>query len=559
MSSRQPALANRDHIITFFILLIICIGSFLPFKSLTSPPITSDDWSLIVAPYAFDELKPINLANHRPIDLTFYYVLTSIFGLRFEYYYLLNVLVIFLSAVMVYALIKRTLTQYVWFASLATIVYLIYPVDYTRTWIMMLYIRFWWLVSLAAIWFLLDFVESGNKWKLALALLGVIVPLGAYEGQFGVIVMATLLIAIASKNKPLSRRLVLIGSILIIGILFYIWRFHIQANITEIRYYSAGAFEFNPLILISRYFQGFDIFFCRWLEPVKTQLGFSFFQILAGMVIYLALCILGTYLVFNTNTSQNKLQFKQKLPVLKEYFLFLLIGGAFWIAGYFPIIGLYSPSLNGHASRVNSFAIAGAALALIALAVILAVLLARSDLHFRPLAIALLMPFILAGIFVQGQMNIENRQIWETQRNIWHETFETIPNILDEKSLVIILPTGNQSDTLEAIPFTTAWEIDAGVKVLYNNPDIRGYFYYKDLPDPQFEFTKNGIIPQGTDRLIGYKRLIFVLYHPMENNVELVENLEGTLSLPFSVNNYSPHENIIPAEPTTTEFRWLVK
>ena len=196
---------------------------------------------------------------------------------------------------------------------------------------------------------------------------------------------------------------------------------------------------------------------------------------------------------------------------------------------------------------------------LTALATILSILIARSLIQVRCLTMALLLPFILAGIFIQGQVNIETQRVWESQKKIWNATFETIPNIRDEKGLVIIIPPNNQQiNVFYALPFSVAWEVDAGTKVLYNNPSIRGYYYYGSQ-DLQFEFRKNGIIPQGTDRLIGYKRLVFVLYHPEDDRVELVENLEEELSLPFAVNNYSPHENIIPAQPSTADFRWLVR
>ena len=559
MSYKSSTLGNREQIITISILFIISVVSFLPVNSLTSPEIASDDWSLIIAPFVFGELKPINLSNHRPIDSSFYFVLTSIFGPRFEYYYLLNVLIIFLSSVMVYALTKRMLTQQAWLASLVAVVYLIYPVDYTRTWIMMLYIRFWWLISLAAIWFLLDYVDSGNKWKLALALIGIVIPLGAYEGQFGVVAAAAFLITGFSKDKPLFRRLILTGSIIIIGIMFYLWRFHIQANITDIRYYSAGSFQFDLVVITQRYFQGFNIFFSKWLDPVQVQLGLSGIQIFIWVVVYIATCFFVTLLIYKRNTSPNVLTYRQKLPLLKTQFLIFLTGGVFWLAGYFPIIGLYSPSLNGHASRVNSFAVAGAALMLTALVVIFSTALARSISRILPFSIAISAPFLLIGIFVQIQVNIENQAIWETQRNIWNGTFEKIPNIQDGKSLVIIIPGNEQQQSFSAYPFSTAWEVDAGTKVLYNNPDISGYYYYKDLQDQQFKFKENGIIPHGTERLVGYKRLIVVLYHPSENAVELVENLEDTLLLPFTVNNYNPHENIAPADPTTGEYRWLVQ
>ena len=119
---------------------------------------------------------------------------------------------------------------------------------------------------------------------------------------------------------------------------------------------------------------------------------------------------------------------------------YLLTGGAFWIAGYIPIIALYSPSLYGNASRVNSFAIAGASLMLVSVVAIIATLLARSISQIRFLSTAILLPFIIAGVFVQLQVNKERQIAWETQKTIWNGVFRTIPNIKDEKSIVIVIP-----------------------------------------------------------------------------------------------------------------------
>jgi hypothetical protein len=62
-----------------------------------------------------------------------------------------------------------------------------------------------------------------------------------------------------------------------------------------------------------------------------------------------------------------------------------------------------------------------------------------------------------------------------------------------------------------------------------------------------------------TDKVIPYKNLVFVAYDPQTQTAELVENLEARLSLPYTTNNYNPHENIAPIQPSTTAFRWLVK
>lgn len=548
-----------EQIITVLVLLALSIVSFVPPDIFSSPAISSDDWSLIVAPYAFGELGLLNLFNHRPIDMSVYYFLSSLLGLHFVYYYLFNALILFFSAILMYMLTKRLFVQSSWLASLAAIAYLIYPVDYTRTWIIMLYIRFWWLISLGAAWLLLDFLDSGNKWKFVLAMIGIIIPLGAYEGQFGFIATAALLATLFAKDTPTQRRLALVISIFAISVSFYLWRFYIQAHLPDIRYYSVGSFQFNPTIIIQRYIAGFKIFFSGWLAPIQSQPGFPGFQIVFWLAVYLGFSYFASYVILQKSASASKFSCQQKLLILKSQLIMFLTGTTFWIAGYFPIIGLYAPTLSIHASRVNLFATAGAALALVSIAAITSTTVARSKFHFKILVSVLILPFLVAGVFVQQKVNEENKIAWQAQRDIWNGVFETIPNIQDEKSLVVIIPGYTQLRTFESYPFTTAWEIDAGAKVLYNKPNIGGYYLYSDLSNQQFKFKKNGIIPPGTGRLVGYKKLVFLLYDPQNHTTSLVENLEDTLSLPFSVNNYSPLESIIPEQPSTADFRWLVQ
>jgi hypothetical protein len=208
---------------------------------------------------------------------------------------------------------------------------------------------------------------------------------------------------------------------------------------------------------------------------------------------------------------------------------------------------------------VNSFAIPGAAIMLVSGLAILALLAAKSAHIQRLIVTAAILPFIVAGIFVELQVQRENEIAWETQKKIWNGVFTAVPNLHDQKSIVVIIPGYRQLRPFESYPFLSGWEIDAGARVLYNNPDIGGHYYYQDVQPAVLLFTQNGFKPIPTDKVISYKRLIFVYYDPESGSVTLERNLENRLSLPFSVNNYTPLENIISAEPSTAEFRWLVE
>ena len=548
--------SRKDHFFTIIAIFIVTIISFSTFKSTI---LSSDDWSYFVAKYVFGNLHPINLTDRRPLILVLYFALASVFGLRLEYYYFFNFVILFLSALTVYVIAKRVFPGQQWIASLVALVYLIYPIDYTRTWLIMIYIRFWWLVSLGAIWLLLEFAESGNMFIFSLAMLGVAIPLGAYEGQFGIILLTSFLITFFYKKTPIKHRLILLGGVIAITFAFLVWRTYIQPKFLEINDAYVEGLQFDSAILVSRYLDGLRIFTSDWFDPIGAQLKLSGFNPINWSLLYILICST-TIIWISSRTARNvRLEISQKISAVKSYMIVFLTGGAFWIAGYIPIILLYSPSLNGNASRVNSYAVLGASLMMVSIASILATLLANSTLTKRLWIIGIILPFILIGIFTQLQINKENKITWETQKKIWNGVFETIPNINDQKRLVIIIPGYQQLRPFESYPFLSGWEIEAGTQVLYNNPDISGNFYYKDIVPVNLLFTKNGFRPIQTDRVIPYKKLIFVYYDPQANTAEVVEDLEKKLDLPFSVSNYNPSENIAPPEPSTADFRWLVQ
>jgi len=103
------------------------------------------------------------------------------------------------------------------------------------------------------------------------------------------------------------------------------------------------------------------------------------------------------------------------------------------------------------------------------------------------------------------------------------------------------------------------WEIEAGIQVLYNNPSVSGNYFYKDIQSNNLQFTRNGFKPLPNDKILPYKKLIFVYYDPISHSVKIVENLEEMLSLSFAVDNYNPYENLAPDKPSTAKFRWLVQ
>ena len=560
LKCKQFLAAQRGELLTITALLVVSIVAFGQFNSRI---LFLDDWSFIVERFAFGTLSPFDLTDRRPFLMAFHSVLAAIFGLQFQYYYFFNFIILFLSALLVYSILKRIFPTQAWIASLVALVYLIYPVDTTRTWMNTTSNRFWWLVSLGAIWLLLEFVVSGKAWTVVLAIIGAAISLGAYEGQFGILLLAGILIAVFANQSPLRRRITVLLAVAGTGVSFALWRTLLQPRFFHVRDTYVETLQFNPVVLAERYLHGFYIFSIGWLDPIQTQLQLLGVNLLPWLLFYIVTCcavILWMSARRNArNEIKSKLETHNKTQEAKIYLTMLLVGFAFWVAGYIPIIFLYSPSVSLVASRVNFFSVPGAALILVATIALLATFVTRSTFTQRSVVVAIILPFLVAGIFEQFQVNWENQVKWETQKQIWRGIFTTISNLRDQSTIVIIIPGYEHLRPFESYPFLASWETASGARVLYNNQTISGNYYYKDIPSAELLFTPNGFRPIPTNKPIPYKRLVFVLYDPASESVTLVDDLQKTLALPFKANNYNPGENIISAKPSTGKFRWLVE
>lgn len=546
----------KPQFISALLLLAVCLVAF---GTVRAPIITSDDWSYFVADYAFGDLRPVNLGDRRPFILLLYFLISRFAGLHFEYYYVFNLLVHFATGLLVYAVCRRAFQASSWTASLVAVVFLVYPVDYSRTWIIMLYIRFWWAVTLGAIWFALDFAASGKPIPYLLAMAGFIVPLGSYEGQVGLVLLSLFLIAILKPVSARRNRFTLILSALGLLGAFVLWRFFLQERFLQINDPYVGSLTFDLPILATRYLRGLQIFTLGWVGPLHNQLallGVQPIPLLAGHIILL--CVLA--IVFAARKKLLKDHYRETFePNSHSYLATALIGAGMWVAGYVPIILLYEPSLEGFASRVNSFPILGASILTVSLAGLCAALLSKSPRQQALLTTTLIAPLVIAGVFVQLTVNQERFLAWQTQKSIWNETFRVVPDIKDGRRLVLIIPGYQALRPLQFLPFLTGWEVEAAARVLYNNSSLGAHYYYEDIQDESLHFLENGFRPVGTNRSIPYRQLVFLRYNAYSDSMELISDLDQYLSQEHLAGRYEPLSHLMPARPEAAEYRWLVR
>jgi hypothetical protein len=587
------------------ILLLSGISSFA-ISSLSSPVIFSDDWCYIISTYVFGSLNLVDWASRRPFTLTLYNAVLSIAGLRLQYLYILNFIIITASGVLLYVLIRRSFPKFTWMALPATLVYLVYPVDYTRTWMVTVYIHLVQLITYGILFLLVDFALQGRAWKVILACIGFILTLGAYEGQFGLVTGAAALLVLSPRSISKKSRIAL-SSIFLAGVLFIVWRMLIQPQWLNIHDNYFQEIQFSPVVLIYRFYLAVSVFTVGWAAPLAAYLGLS--QTLLILLVYglglaaaLAVYLLpvGAHLGVRpgqTHRSAPTIGILQHLgmrpgqahtpsgvpkrfrsaptteipsepetftwvkkeSLLKGLLATALLGAFFWAAGYVPGLAIFNPTWSGVASRGNSFPIAGASLLLVSLAAYAVMLVARSLAQARAMTLAAVVPFILMGALAQVWMHTENAAAWNDQKQLWNGMFNILPGLKDGTIVMVVIPGYDHLRPLQRLPLTAQWEASCGTAILYHNPTVSARFYYPDVPLSQPVLLSSGVKDWDNDAIIPYVNTVFVSFDPVARSVKVIERIEDVIPLPFNVIGYAPQDRIIPQPPGVTVYRWLVK
>jgi hypothetical protein len=255
----------------------------------------------------------------------------------------------------------------------------------------------------------------------------------------------------------------------------------------------------------------------------------------------------------------QSLKWEQKKNKIKYLAILLVNGMIIWAAGYIPVIILSEPRLEIISSRVNLYAIPGASIVLVSLLAILAVLISTSLPQTRMITFALLVPFILSGLFAQYCVKLESQRNWNEQKYVWNELFSLLPGIKDHTLVTLVIPGAKNIKPLYRPPLSYQWEVTCGVRSLYNNIDVtasvinRGSF----VPNPQLD--ESGIRLMYADKATPYSETIFVYIDPYKQTSWVIKDLKKDLKLSFDVNGYSPQQNITLLSEKSQIYRWLVK
>lgn len=531
------------------VLFVVSLVYILDPRFFTNPPLRSDDWNMLVEPTVFGSFSLVDLTNRRPFMMALYALVSPIFQLHITLYYVLNWLLILVSSVVVYGIVHSAFERYRWLALPTALVFLIYPANYARTWLVIQINTFALLLALIAIWLIVRYLKSGKAWKLVLANILILLSLGTYEAGLGLILATGLAVLILARSAPLKRRLWTQTAALTVA-LFVLWRAVLQPLVLNVSDDYLASTIFSIAVLLERFVQGAFIFLFNWLGPLLLKFQDAKYGVFLGIV----LLIVVIYLVLawpklkRLRTGESEAISDRKAKI-SDLFSISLLGLIFWAAGYIPVIFLYQPIFYGDGSRVNFAAIPGASLALVALLSALIAILIENQATLKKGVFVAVIPLVVLGVAYQCHNQNVRFQVWRQNEDFWNQMFTLVPGIESETKVVIVIPGYQKLEPFELMPFRGDWEAEAALRVLYNDDSLFAEYYYQDTPN-----LADNWVP-----VCDLERFIFVFYDPQTTQIRLIDDPSSAIDFPCEVLNYHWAERLIDFEEGMGAYRWLVE
>lgn len=545
------------------ILAAAALVAWLAYGVRYAPVLFSDDWAFIVDQYIYGTLQWLDWSNRRPLLDAPIIMATGLFGLNTRALYWVLVGLVVLAALQLYGLLRRTDAGSRSFSLLAALIFLVFPADYTRTWLTM--IGIWSAMNLLLFYahLLLSYANKGAIWLLVTACLVLLVSLGIYEAQLGLASAWALALLLIRRDIPLARKIALLTPIAV-GLLFLAWRI-LGAPATGVVDPYIAHIQFNPQGIVLRIVFGLGLLVWSWAVVVREALQLDNKLALVGLVVLACglFALIGFVLArMSLPDAPPDSRHRWQLQMRKALVL-LLAGGALTVAGFLPIVSIYLPSLSGVGTRFSLFALPGASLAVAALLWMIGILLGRSERRAEMIMLSSALPLLLIGIWTQVWVRHDAAKNWETQKLIWSGLASAAPNFTDGTAVYFILPRYSEQPTMHnwhRTPMDAPWEVTSALRVLYDNSSLRGDRMFLDNK-PRYrspQLVDDGIVEYWTQEKIPYESAVFVAYDDQSHAVRVVDDLQTELSLPWSPSGYAPRARITTPPANGYQHRWLV-
>jgi hypothetical protein len=557
----------------FVILLISSITISIAYWTFYTPALFSDDWSWVIEPNQFKPSYWINITDRRPLTWAIFKISSLLFGFKIHYIYVALTIIHILWTIVLYLLLMELLKkEYAEFAIVTSILFLVYPTDYTRMWLTMLAIHIVMLLTLTYMYCLLKYLKEKKFIYYIVAFICLILSIGIYEAQIGIMCVWPLFLLVLYRKLSIRNLFAILFPIIIL-ITFVIWR-TIGYQIIGIQDPNLTSMTLSPAKILYNMVLGFKVtLIWGWTKIVMAIV--PGIKDVKWALFFLLLITPGILSIFGWRSRKSKDKDIEERSIYGRIIhrwasirLFGLLGVSGLVligAGYVPIIVSRVPSLAGHESRTNLFASLGGSLFIISVLYLGALILTTNRIQIKKTFVVASMFFIALGIMTIVIVQNERKIAWQEQKTIWQALFEAAPNFEDGTNVVIIIP-GYQDrvgwSNWKRTPLNAYWEVTSALRVFYNNPTLTGDVIYPDIDSPSEVFEpvlrQQGIMYPKVGIRKTYTNSVFFYYDPIGKEMSILYEFPAKLIMDANNPIALDTSRILYNNITGMDLRWLV-
>jgi len=555
-SESSAAAANRPRLLPA--AAAIAATTIASFSFWFTPKLVADDWPLIVESWLGGSLKWFTWPWHRPLDRVLAGRLIGLFGLDVRALHVANLLLIAMVAFAIFLLVRELFPDASLVALPAALLAMLYPADFTLTWLQAMNNRLAWLLVLIGMYCLLRWTHEGHNWRLVAAWLLLFVPLWIYEGAFGTIAAWCVFVALSERGAMIRRRLWALSPLVLLA-LFALLRVFALPLIRGPDPYVLAFHELTASVVLER-LPKIYVLVKAWVRPTQEWLvwlgfhwvsGWSAAVLIAAVSGLIGLAVLGILRL--TRVGENgSLGPAQQARGVRSFVLALPISACFAVVGYFPSICVFAPNLEDLQTRVNMYSIAAASVALASLGCLVTSVLTLRRTQQRVLVWALLVPFVAIGWGVEWRSQQLGSEAWQRQERLWQSLFQLAPDFCDRTTVVFMVRGYGEPRLYEPSLLQASWEASAALRVLYENRSLGGEILFPDAT----VYSESGLTPTGlmgfeSKTLVPYSQVVIIDCDERARNVEILAALPGHPE-------YNPSARIITVARKQWRYRYLV-
>lgn len=545
----------RSH--KFQALILLSFSSTALYRLYYVPKLVTDDWAQLIAYNIFNSIRWFYWPSSRPLHMMPYKTVYALFGANPHLFHATNLVIYIAVFFLIYLLLERLFTDQYPFALVVALLSMVYPADFTMSWINMISPRLAWLLGLLGMWFLIEFASNGRTIRVILSTLIMFISLLIYEGALGVMIAWILLLALIYRQLDRKRWLALLTPFT--GIILFIWlRLLYLPNIQQ---GGPNFMMFNQLttvdllnrlgdisVMIEAWSQPFYIWMRGW-----TSLGLSDAVLIFGIILVMFIFALSAFLLIRALRIDRGISWsdQDRSQTAKRYFWASIFSVGFIFAGYFPIIFIYHPNLEETVTRANMYSIPAAAVLIVALASLIIVRLTLYKKQWQALLWVTILPLILIGCGVRLNLQKLGMVAWIKQEGLWQQLFELAPDLKDGTTVVFIIR--DRSEMIYGhLPIYAEWEATSALQVLYQNHSLNGLIYAPEMT----LYSESEIKPYGAVRfldkkIIPFDQMVFAQYNLRSGKLKIIDSMPNHP-------DYDPWARITPESKKIWKYRYLV-